>query len=72
MDDYIEIPFEQLQAQTLQAVIEDFIAREGTDYGVREYTLEDKVEQVRRQLQNGTAFIAFDVHTQSCTVLAKE
>ena len=72
VDDYIEIPAEQLSADTLQAVIEEFITREGTDYGQSDYTLAQKVAQVRRQLDNGKAVICYDPVTESCTLLSKE
>ena len=40
----MEIPHNQVPEQTLLAIIEEFISREGTDYGHREYTLDEKVE----------------------------
>jgi uncharacterized protein YheU (UPF0270 family) len=71
LDEYIEIPPEKLTAELLQAIIEDFITREGTEYGHEEYSLEDKVSQVERQLRDGAVFIAFDPATESCTLLAR-
>ena len=49
----IEIPYTRLKADTLQAVIEEFILREGTDYGAHEISLDDKRAQVRHQLDKG-------------------
>ena len=49
----MEIPHNQVPEQTLLAIIEEFISREGTDYGHREYTLDEKVEKVKSQLLNG-------------------
>ncbi len=72
MDDYIEIPPEQLSEDILQAVIEEFITREGTDYGLQDYSLEQKVQQVKRQLESGRAVIAYDPGAESCTLLVKE
>ena len=71
VSDYIEIPPEQLSAEVLQALIEEFITREGTDYGVAELSLEQKVSRVKHQLDSGKAVIAFDVATESCTLLLK-
>jgi uncharacterized protein YheU (UPF0270 family) len=70
--DYIEIPPENMHPDILQAVIEEFITREGTDYGVSEYSLEQKVAQVKTQLHSKRAIIVFDPVTESCTILAKE
>jgi uncharacterized protein YheU (UPF0270 family) len=52
-------------------VIESFVLREGTDYGVHETSLEDKVAQVLIQLRRGEArpHITFDPATESISVV---
>ena len=55
----MEIPHSQLSKEVLDAVIEEFITREGTDYGDRVISLDDKVEQVRGQLDRGGCFSQF-------------
>ncbi len=72
MTDYIEIPPAQLSPDILQAVIEEFITREGTDYGVEDYSLEQKVQQVKRQLEEGKVIIVYDPVVESCTLLLKD
>jgi uncharacterized protein YheU (UPF0270 family) len=62
----MEIPYKKLNDETLQAVIEEFISREGTDYGEQEYDLSQKVQQVRNQLERGDIFLSYDPETQSC------
>lgn len=54
------IPHQQLARETLDALIEEFVTREGTEYGEQDVPLETKVEQVRRQLERGTVVIVFD------------
>lgn len=49
-------------------MVESFVLREGTDYGEREYSLEQKVTQVRAQLQSGQARILFDPETNTVTL----
>lgn len=66
----MDIPFERLAPETLDNLIEEFVSREGTDYGHRDYSLADKVKQVRRQLQDGRARIVYDADTQSCHIVA--
>ena len=68
----IEIPFKRLDAEILSAVIEEFILREGTDYGAWEVSLEDKISQVRGQLENGDVLITFDPRTENCTLLTRQ
>lgn len=62
----MNIPFQELEAETLTAIIEEFISREGTDYGVHEISLEKKVQQVKNQLQRGEIVVTFDPESQSC------
>ena len=65
----MEIPHNQIPEQTLLAIIEEFISREGTDYGHREYTLDEKVEKVKSQLLNGEIKLMFDSETSSCNLV---
>jgi uncharacterized protein YheU (UPF0270 family) len=62
----MNIPFQDLEIETLTAIIEEFISREGTDYGVHETSLEKKVQQVMNQLQRGEIVVTFDPESQSC------
>ncbi|HWF99155.1 MAG TPA: YheU family protein [Steroidobacteraceae bacterium] len=64
----IVIPHGELSAQALRGVIESFVLREGTDYGEREHSLEQKVAQVRAQLERGQARILFDPETNTVTL----
>lgn len=61
----VEVPLDTLSPAALRGVIEAFVLREGTDYGERERTLEEKVADVRRQLVRGEATIVFDPDTES-------
>lgn len=65
----IVIPPAELSAEALRGVIESFVLREGTDYGEREHTLEQKVAQVRWQLERGQARILFDPETNTITLV---
>src|SRR4051812_10802656 len=65
----IRVAPDDLEADTLRAVIESFVLREGTDYGVHETSLEDKVAQVLTQLRRGEAHITFDPATESVNVV---
>jgi uncharacterized protein len=53
----------------LRAVIESFVLREGTDYGEREFSLDQKVARVIRQLERGEAQIVFDPETESVAIV---
>lgn len=62
------IAWQDLSDDALAGVIEDFVTREGTEYGVHEVSLADKVLAVKRQLVQGHAVIVFDPDTDSCSV----
>ena len=65
----IRVAPDDLEPDTLRAVIESFVLREGTDYGVHEASLEAKVAQVLIQLRRGEAHITFDPATESINVV---
>ncbi|MDC3248758.1 YheU family protein [Porticoccaceae bacterium] len=67
----IEIPVDRLSTEILTAVIEEFILREGTDYGAQEAGMDNKIAQVRRQLARGDVLITFDPATENCTLLTR-
>jgi uncharacterized protein YheU (UPF0270 family) len=67
----IEIPFQRLGDDILQAIIEEFILREGTDYGAHEADFDTKVAQVHKQLSCGEIVITFDPKTKNCTLLTR-
>ncbi|HTC45662.1 MAG TPA: YheU family protein [Steroidobacteraceae bacterium] len=64
----VVVPPAELAPETLQALIESFVLREGTDYGVYEVPLTTKVAQVLRQLQRGEAQIMFDPVTETIDI----
>jgi uncharacterized protein YheU (UPF0270 family) len=67
----IEVPASELPPETLRAIIESFIMREGTDYGDAEYSLDNKVDQVRRQLDRGEVLLMWDEVLESCNLITK-
>lgn len=65
----VEVPYGELAPELLHALVESFVLREGTDYGEKEFSLEDKVAGVMRQLKKGDARIVFDPETESVTII---
>ena len=64
----IEVPYRQLSPEALRGVVESFVLREGTDYGEREVSLDDKIAQVLEQLRCGEARILYDPASQSIDI----
>lgn len=56
----LEIPWQSLSTPALEGLIEEFVTRDGTEYGPMEVSLARKVEQVKRQLAQGVVYVSFD------------
>jgi uncharacterized protein YheU (UPF0270 family) len=65
----VVVPYTELAAELLHAVVESYVLREGTDYGEKEYSLEAKVAHVIGQLKRGEAQILFDPETESVGIV---
>jgi uncharacterized protein YheU (UPF0270 family) len=65
----VVVPYRELSEEALRGVLESFVLREGTDYGEREFSLDQKVEHVTRQLRRGEAKIVFDPATETIDVV---
>ena len=59
------VPWDRLSAAALTSVIEEYVTREGTEYGPADVSLEDKVRQVRRQLERGEVVVLFDLASET-------
>ena len=57
----VDVNYKLLSAEALRGLVEEFITREGTEYGQRQFSLDDKVCQVERQLSSGDVKIVFDI-----------
>lgn len=67
----IEIPFSSLSAEAQQGVLDDFIWREGTDYGLVEASHEKKQNDIRRQIEKGDVKLIFDPSSESVTLITE-
>ncbi len=63
-----KIPVDKLSPEALQGVIEEFISRNGTDYGEIEASTDTKFRQVKHNLENGLAVLIFDDETETTNI----
>ncbi|WP_298634166.1 YheU family protein [uncultured Umboniibacter sp.] len=68
----IEIPPSELTNTSLEAVLEEFITREGTDYGAVEFSLKAKINQLKQQVLDGGAVIVFDPVLSSTHIVSTD
>lgn len=66
------IPIHRLSDQALKGVIEEFISREGTDYGEKEIPHEIKFYQIKHRLERGRAILVFDDKTRTTNILSAD
>lgn len=66
----VQVAPDELRPETLRSLIESFVNREGTDYGWRERSLEQKVADVMRQLEAGDAVIVYDPEDESINIVS--
>ena len=62
------IPVNRLSQEALQGVIEEFISRNGTDYGAVEACPETSFKQVKYKLEKGLAVLIFDDETETTNI----
>ena len=72
MANFIEIPVDQLESATLQALLEEFASRDGTDYGAVETVLDRKVAQLLACLETGEMALLYDSECQQWDLLSRE
>ena len=63
------IPFTELGEDTLNNLIEQFVLQEGTEYGDRDISLEEKVIEVKQQLKSGDAVIVYSELHESVNIV---
>ena len=65
----IELSPDDLSPEALRRLVEEFVTRDGTDYGAVEQSVEEKIAQVTAQLASGEARIVFDPDTQTANIV---
>jgi uncharacterized protein len=63
-----KIPVSKLSPEALQGVIEEFISREGTDYGDMEVSPKTIFMQVKQKLETGKAVLIFDDEQETTNI----
>ncbi len=64
----MQVPWNALSEEALLGLIEEYVLREGTDYGAVEVELETKVRTVLVQVENGEVGVFFDAETGTTTL----
>lgn len=65
----IEVPYEQIDPDTLRRMIQEFVTRDGADWAEIGCSLEEKVDQVLRQLRDKQVKVVFDLQSQTANLV---
>jgi uncharacterized protein YheU (UPF0270 family) len=68
----VKVPVAALSRDALLGVIDDYINREGTDYGHRDFDIDEKRAAVLRALQDGRAVITYDAASRTTTIVVSD
>ena len=60
------IPHTDLSPKALEAVVQEFVTRDGTDHS----SVEPRIQSVLRQLDEGLVELHFDEQTKTCNIVA--
>ncbi|MEN8670994.1 MAG: YheU family protein, partial [Ketobacter sp.] len=72
MENLIEVPWDQLAEDTLQRLVEEFVTRDGTDYGEQEIELSRKVSQVVAGIKKKEYLIVYDQEMDSVHIVTAQ
>lgn len=68
----MQIPWQELDAATLDNLITEIVTRDGTDYGEVEMSTPEKLAQVKRLLKAKQMTIVYDDATETCGLMSLE
>ncbi len=66
------VPVDRLSPEALQGAIEEFISREGTNYGEIEVLPETSFRQEKDRLEKGFGVLVCDDETEATTILSSD
>lgn len=69
MSEPVFVPYHLIPVDVMGRLLEEFVTREGTDYGEVELTLEAKLAILERQLSTEEAVVAFNPDDESFQVI---
>lgn len=72
MANLVEVPPARIPRESLQALLEEFATRDGTDYGEQETSVQERVAQLQRLLGNGKLRLLFNVEDERWDIVAAE
>jgi uncharacterized protein YheU (UPF0270 family) len=71
LEEGIRVPLERIDPVTLRNMVSEFVTREWEELGGSCHTLDDKIEQVLRQLRDNRAEVVYDLASESWNIVVR-
>jgi uncharacterized protein YheU (UPF0270 family) len=68
----ITVPWQSLEVETLDSLLEEIVTRDGTDYGIAEKSTTEKLTRARNQLRSGFAVLVWNPESESASLVSRE
>jgi len=65
----VVVPHDRISPDTLRKMVEDFVTRDWSELTDAGRTLDEKIEQVIQQLEDGKVKVVFDLTTKTCNII---
>jgi len=72
MAELVRIPLDRVDSVVLKAMLEDYASRDGTDYGERELSMDEKVANLQRQLRSDELAVVYDLDSEQWDLLPQD
>mgnify|MGYP002640047020 CR=1 FL=1 len=72
MANFVQVPVERLQVEVYTSLLEEYASRDGTDYGARELSLSEKVDNLRQMVSNGDIALVYDADCEEWDLLSAQ
>lgn len=72
MSRFVEVPPGRVGHDVLQALLEEYASRDGTDYGASERTLEAKVVELQGQLHDGLLCLLYNTVSEEWDLVPRD
>lgn len=72
MADFVHVPLDRVPSATLAALLEEYVSRDGTDYGCYDISLEEKCGQLHSRVAVGDLQLLYDADSEHWDLVEKD
>ena len=65
----VDVPYDQIDPEPLRNMIQEFVTRDGADWGEPGGALEDKIARVIKQFKNKQVKVVFDLNSKTANIV---